>query len=155
MVKAKLCLLGILHVHLVEWLCCRVQAAASSAECNVPGGLRLRGPLAEPALAGALARVLQRHDALRTHIVAPPGGGAPVQVVAPAAEAAAGAVLRAVDVAALPAGPPVDTSGLCAPVVPVVGLGEFPFYLASHRPWFWGACGRTLNCEPCDAYQQA
>lgn len=138
-------------MHLVQELCCWVQAAASSAECNVPGGLRLRGPLGEPALAGALARVLQRHDALRTRIITPPGGGAPVQVVAPAAEAAAGAVLRAVDVAALPAGPPVDTSGLCAPVVPVMRGGGFFF---SGRVIGFGF-GKLVDAfqivSPCDA----
>ena len=56
------------------------QASPRDADCNVPGALRLRGPLAEAALTGALALVLQRHDALRTRIVASPASGAPMQV---------------------------------------------------------------------------
>lgn len=56
------------------------QASPHDADCNVPGALRLRGPLVEAALTGALALVLQRHDALRTRIVASPAGGDPVQV---------------------------------------------------------------------------
>ena len=57
-----------------------VQACPHDADCNVPGALRLRGPLVEHALKGALALVLQRHDALRTHISTSHAGGAPVQV---------------------------------------------------------------------------
>ena len=61
-------------------LLCWRQASPHDADCNVPGALRLRGPLAEAALTGALALVLQRHDALRARIVASPAGGAQVQV---------------------------------------------------------------------------
>ncbi|SFL87825.1 amino acid adenylation domain-containing protein, partial [Rugamonas rubra] len=40
----------------------------ASAAYHIPGGLRLRGRLDEAALAAALARIVQRHEVLRTRI---------------------------------------------------------------------------------------
>ncbi|MBV8200961.1 MAG: amino acid adenylation domain-containing protein, partial [Acidobacteria bacterium] len=63
---------------------------------NLPSVLRLRGELAWPALAAALAALVRRHESLRTTFAA--AGGQVVQVVAPA-----GAVpLPVVELAALP-----------------------------------------------------
>ncbi len=50
-----------------------------SATYNIPGALRLRGPLDRTAMAAALTDVVQRHEALRT--VFPDAGGEPYQRV--------------------------------------------------------------------------
>ncbi|HEX6864791.1 MAG TPA: condensation domain-containing protein, partial [Thermoanaerobaculia bacterium] len=53
-----------------------------SAAYNLPGAVRLAGPLDVPALAAAFAGVIRRHEALRT--VFPVVDGEPVQLVGPA-----------------------------------------------------------------------
>jgi acyl carrier protein len=63
---------------------------------NLPGALRLVGPLEAAALARALSEVARRHEALRTRFAAGPDG--PVQVVQPAGAVA----LPEVDLRALP-----------------------------------------------------
>jgi amino acid adenylation domain-containing protein len=68
-----------------------------SALYNIPLALALSGPLAVPALAWALGRLLRRHAALRTRFAAV--DGSPLQVVVPLA----GLALPVVDLAALPA----------------------------------------------------
>jgi nonribosomal peptide synthetase DhbF len=50
-----------------------------SATYNIPGALRLRGPLNRQAMAEALTDVIERHEALRT--VFPDAGGEPYQRV--------------------------------------------------------------------------
>ena len=55
-------------------------------------------------------RMLSAHVAFTSELL--------LQIVAPASEAAACAALRAVDVAALPDVAPVDTSGMCATLLP-------------------------------------
>ncbi len=62
------------------WLVDRLQPG--SPAYNVPASLRVRGPLEPRALAGALAALVERHEALRT--VFPAADGEPVQVVLPA-----------------------------------------------------------------------
>ena len=62
---------------------------------NMPAGLRLRGRLDTPALHGALAEILRRHEALRTRFEI--RGDQPVQVVEPAA----GLALPVIDLSAL------------------------------------------------------
>ncbi|MFF9118728.1 amino acid adenylation domain-containing protein [Streptomyces massasporeus] len=64
---------------------------------NVVIALRLRGPLHEAALRGALVDVTRRHAALRTVFPVEPGGHGPVACVA-----ADGPPLRLVDLSALP-----------------------------------------------------
>ncbi|HSL85028.1 MAG TPA: amino acid adenylation domain-containing protein, partial [Thermoanaerobaculia bacterium] len=66
------------------WFLDRLEGGGSAY--NVPGALRLRGPLAAPALAGALSGVVARHEVLRTRL--DDRDGAPVQVVAPRAPVA-------------------------------------------------------------------
>jgi amino acid adenylation domain-containing protein len=58
------------------------QLAPESSAYNVPGALRLRGPLEPGLLARALAEIARRHEALRTVFRETPGG-VPVQVVLP------------------------------------------------------------------------
>ncbi|MFD1299856.1 amino acid adenylation domain-containing protein, partial [Lysobacter gummosus] len=48
------------------WFIARMDEAASAAY-HMAGGLRLRGPLDAQALQAALDRIVQRHEALRTH----------------------------------------------------------------------------------------
>ncbi|MEW5929506.1 MAG: amino acid adenylation domain-containing protein [Gemmatimonadota bacterium] len=67
-----------------------------SAAYNMPGALRLRGPLHAPALRAAVAELVRRHEALRTTFAEQ--GGAPVQVVRPPAPLP----LPLVDLRALP-----------------------------------------------------
>ncbi len=69
-----------------------------SGSYNLPALLRLEGGLDATALAAALARVVRRHEALRTTF--PAVAGEPRQVIAPAAAVP----LPMVDLAALPAG---------------------------------------------------
>jgi len=87
------------------------QAAPDAADCNVPCGLRLRGPLCERALSGALALVFARHDALRTRIVVRVGA-LPLQVVAPPPGGAPARARQVGDAAALPAEPAGSGQGL-------------------------------------------
>ncbi|HEY4575612.1 MAG TPA: condensation domain-containing protein, partial [Thermoanaerobaculia bacterium] len=56
--------------------------APESSAYNVPGALRLRGPLRPGVLARALAEIVHRHEALRT-VLREGAGGVPVQVVLP------------------------------------------------------------------------
>src|SRR5262249_22049051 len=56
--------------------------APESSAYNVPGALRLRGPLCPGVLARALAEITRRHEALRT-VLREGAGGVPVQVVPP------------------------------------------------------------------------
>ncbi len=74
------------------------QLEPGSAAYNMPGVLRLAGPLHVAALAGSLDGVRRRHEALRTHFVA---HGGTVRALAGAPEAAA-QVLPLVDLSALP-----------------------------------------------------
>jgi amino acid adenylation domain-containing protein len=72
---------------------------------NVPVALRLWGRLDVAALAGALAAVVGRHEALRTRFVTVGGvGGEPLQVIDPAGAAARGGrgTLPLIDLAGLP-----------------------------------------------------
>ena len=64
---------------------------------NMPAAIGLRGSLAVPALAHALAAIVGRHEALRTRF--PERGGRPVQEIAPPPPAS----LPVVDLTALPA----------------------------------------------------
>jgi amino acid adenylation domain-containing protein len=75
------------------WFLDRLQPG--TAAYNIPLGLRLQGPLALPALSGALAAIVARHEVLRTAFAV--GEGEPVQVVLEEA-----LVLPLVDLAALP-----------------------------------------------------
>ncbi len=77
------------------------QLEPESSAYNVPGALRLRGPLRPELLARSLAEIARRHEALRTVFqedAREGAGGAPVQVVLPPAAAA----LPVVDLRALP-----------------------------------------------------
>ncbi|MBW2256472.1 MAG: amino acid adenylation domain-containing protein, partial [Deltaproteobacteria bacterium] len=56
------------------------QLEGESAAYNVPGALRIRGPLDVAALERAVLRIVQRHETLRTTF--PEQGGKPVQIVA-------------------------------------------------------------------------
>jgi len=56
--------------------------APGQATYNVPCAIRVRGPLEEGALRAALQRLVQRHEALRTRLVAGPDGR-PAQVIDP------------------------------------------------------------------------
>ncbi len=71
------------------------QLEPGSAVYNVPGEVRLAGPLAAPALAAAFGEVLRRHEALRAVFLAE--RGEPVQRIGPAA-----ARMPLVDLSALP-----------------------------------------------------
>jgi amino acid adenylation domain-containing protein len=68
------------------------------AAFNLPGGFRVSGPFVPGALAAALQRVVDRHEALRTTFAVPPGGEEPVQVIA----GRAAAPLPWIDLSALP-----------------------------------------------------
>src|SRR5215210_4210628 len=70
--------------------------APGSPLYNVPGALRWAGPLDPAVLAACLSEVIRRHDALRTRFEI--RGGAPVQIVEPAAPLP----LPLIDLAALP-----------------------------------------------------
>ncbi len=58
------------------------QLEPGSSAYNVPGALRLRGPLDPGLLARALAEIARRHEALRT-VFRESSGGVPVQLVLP------------------------------------------------------------------------
>ncbi|HEX7182532.1 MAG TPA: amino acid adenylation domain-containing protein [Thermoanaerobaculia bacterium] len=73
---------------------------------NIPLAHRLHGPLDAAALAGALAEIVRRHEALRTTLEQDPDG--PVQVVAPFSGSHP---LPWVDLARLPAGSRQDEAG--------------------------------------------
>ncbi|ALI10861.1 MULTISPECIES: non-ribosomal peptide synthase/polyketide synthase [Pseudomonas] len=62
------------------WFIAHLDAQASAAY-HMAGGLRLRGELNEAALGAALARIVERHEALRSRFVS--DGGEPCQVVDP------------------------------------------------------------------------
>ncbi len=85
---------------LQEWAL-DLQGGPISAAMNMPFALRLRGPLALGALAGALGEIWRRHDVLRTTFRAE--AGELVQVVAPPAAAGGGPALPLLDLAGLPA----------------------------------------------------
>ncbi|HEY0411204.1 MAG TPA: condensation domain-containing protein, partial [Candidatus Dormibacteraeota bacterium] len=66
---------------------------------NVPGALRLHGPLKPDALAGALSRIARRHESLRTVFrEVSPGSPEPLQVILDPAPVA----LPLIDLSALP-----------------------------------------------------
>ena len=68
---------------------------------NMPGALRIRGPLRPEALAAALEEIVRRHEILRT--VFPRIDGEPVQVVLPFTPGRVPGLLPVVDLGALPA----------------------------------------------------
>ncbi len=72
------------------------QLEPGSPAYNMPGGLRLAGPLDARALAAALSEIVRRHETLRTSF--PAVAGQPVQRVAPPAAVP----LPVLDLAALP-----------------------------------------------------
>ena len=72
------------------------QMEPESPAYNVPGALRLTGPLAPAALAAALSEAVRRHESLRTGF--PAHGGEPHQEIATAAEAG----LAVADLSTLP-----------------------------------------------------
>ncbi len=57
------------------------QLEKTSTEYNIPGALRLRGPLDVPALEKAINTIIERHESLRTTFIEI--GGQPSQVIAP------------------------------------------------------------------------
>ncbi|WP_050808561.1 non-ribosomal peptide synthetase [Collimonas fungivorans] len=63
------------------WFIARVDSQASVAY-HIPGALRLRGVLDQPALKAALDRIVERHEALRTCFVTT--DGQPSQLITPA-----------------------------------------------------------------------
>src|SRR6185312_3440815 len=66
---------------------------------NVPGALRLRGPLKPEALAGALSEIARRHESLRTVFrEVSPGSPEPLQVILDPAPVA----MPSIDLSALP-----------------------------------------------------
>src|SRR5262245_12808042 len=69
-------------------LCSVDRLEPGKATYNIPLGLRLRGPLDVAALESALARVVERHEALRSRFLLV--RGTPVQRVEPAAGIALG-----------------------------------------------------------------
>jgi amino acid adenylation domain-containing protein len=73
------------------------QLEPASPLYNVPAAVELRGRLDRAVLAAALGEVARRHEALRTRLVAAPGG--PVQIV----DAAAPVPLPEIDLVGLPA----------------------------------------------------
>ncbi|HEY2738754.1 MAG TPA: condensation domain-containing protein, partial [Thermoanaerobaculia bacterium] len=76
------------------------QLTPDLAAYHVPAALRLRGALQAGALAGALAKIAERHEALRTHF--PVIEGEPVQAIDPPSSMALVA-LPAIDLSGLPA----------------------------------------------------
>jgi amino acid adenylation domain-containing protein len=74
------------------------QLEPESPAYNIPGALRLSGALDRPALARAIASLVERHEALRT--VFRVAQGEPVQVVRPAA----GWDIELIDLSGLPVG---------------------------------------------------
>jgi amino acid adenylation domain-containing protein len=77
------------------------QLYANRAGLNITAATRMRGPLAVPAVAHALAGIVRRHAAWRTAF--PEAGGRPIQRVAPPLPAGASAVLPMADLGGLPA----------------------------------------------------
>ncbi|AMO95406.1 D-alanine--poly(phosphoribitol) ligase, subunit 1 [Collimonas fungivorans] len=63
------------------WFIAGVDSQASAAY-HIPGALRLRGVLDQPALKAALDRIIERHEALRTCFVST--DGQPSQLITPA-----------------------------------------------------------------------
>ena len=79
------------------------QLTPGLAAYHVPAALRLRGTLQAGALARALAEIVNRHAALRTHFpVTPETGGEPVQEIDPPSPVFLQA-LPAIDLSSLPA----------------------------------------------------
>jgi amino acid adenylation domain-containing protein len=130
---------------------------------SVPAAFRLEGPLDVAALAGALAGIVGRHEALRTRFTK--AGGEPAQVIAPPAPAGTW-VLPLIDLTALAA--PVrqdETERLCrdqarlpfdlvqGPLVRCavarLAAGEHAFFLAMHHivsdGWSMGVLIRELS----------
>jgi amino acid adenylation domain-containing protein len=82
------------------WFLDRFESGGTSLY-NVPVAFHLAGPgLRVPALAGALAEIVRRHEVLRT-VFRESAGGEPVQVVQPFVEGVAG-TLPVIDLSALP-----------------------------------------------------
>ncbi len=78
------------------------QLTPDLAAYHVPAALRLRGALRAGALAGALAKIAERHEALRTHFpLNLAGEGEPVQAIDPPSSMA----LPMIDLSGLPAAP--------------------------------------------------
>jgi amino acid adenylation domain-containing protein len=80
------------------WFLDRLQPG--SAAYNIPGPLRLRGPLDPAVLARCCGEVRRRHEALRTRFET--RGGVPVQVIDPIDLPGEQAALPCIDLAALP-----------------------------------------------------
>ncbi|HBL31858.1 MAG TPA: non-ribosomal peptide synthetase, partial [Acidobacteria bacterium] len=76
------------------------QIAPGTAVYNMPGAIRLRGPLDVPALGRAVAEIVRRHDALRTTFFAE--AGRPLQRIALFDADPPAARLPLVDLSALP-----------------------------------------------------
>jgi amino acid adenylation domain-containing protein len=102
------------------------QLEPESSADNVPGALRLRGPLRPELLARALGEIARRHEALRT-VFREGAGGVAVQIVLPPSAAA----LPVIDLRALPDAEP-EAGRLLA------GEARRPFDLAA------GPLARTL-----------
>jgi len=77
---------------------------------NLPGALRLVGPLDVAALAASLDRVHRRHEVLRTVFVARDGGPRGSVAVAVPAPGGGAAALPLVDLSSLPPGPRASTA---------------------------------------------
>src|SRR5262249_43650524 len=97
------------------------QLDPGSAAYNMPVVLRVAGPLAVGVLARSLGEIVRRHEALRTVFTV--AGGAPVQVIQPAAPYR----LPVVDLAGLPAAP--ERPERLAPALPAA-VGRRRFDLA-------------------------
>ncbi len=112
---------GLVLSYAQERLWFLTQLEVDSAAYNIPGMLRLRGPLDRRALAASLREIVRRHQVLRC--VYPSDGGRPAQV----------------DLADLALAMPfIDLSGLAAPADPRTEarrlgerLGRRPFDLAA------------------------
>jgi len=130
---------------------------------NVPVSFHLRGPLEPAALAGALAEVVRRHEALRT-VFREGADGVPVQVVQgfapvplpmvdlsglaePAAEAARLEVRMARQPFDLASGP------LLRAVLLRMGSAEHRLFLGLHHAVFDGWSGGVLERELAAAYR--
>jgi amino acid adenylation domain-containing protein len=102
------------------------QLEPESSAYNVPGALRLRGPLRPELLARALGEIARRHEALRT-VFREGTGGVAAQIVLPPSAAA----LPVVDLRALPR--PSEEAGRL-----LAAAARLPFDLAA------GPLARTL-----------
>ncbi|HEV2844207.1 MAG TPA: condensation domain-containing protein, partial [Thermoanaerobaculia bacterium] len=76
------------------------QLERGTAAYNIPSAVRLRGTLDSRGLAGSLAAVVERHEALRTVFLLPEGEDEPVQRILPAGPVP----LPLVDLGSLPPG---------------------------------------------------